>query len=117
MSPSEVQRALRIITSPAWKRTKRFPITVLANLANLSRETVYQARNGQGLTKRVVNVLSPLLTDIVSGRITAEQTGRTWSVRNAGMEERRFFGWLALQRVPLGWRGADGQLRGTWSAR
>src|SRR5215471_18474914 len=75
MTPHEIQRALRLITSKPQRQ--RFPITALAQLAGLSRETVYQARNGNGLTPRVVEVLWPLLRDILDGSLQACQERRS----------------------------------------
>lgn len=92
MNASEVQRALRLITSASWKRTNRFPITVLAAMSGLSRQTIYQARNGKGLTHRVVNVLSTPLRDILNGTLQATwQAHYTVGVSRAEMEERQFF--------------------------
>lgn len=91
MTPHEVQRALRMITSPTWRRTKRFPITVIANMSGLSRMTLYQARNGNRLTKHVVTVLSPILTDILAGKLKARwKAGYTLDVTRGQMEERQF---------------------------
>lgn len=92
MQAHEVQQALRLITSASWKRTKHFPITVLAGMSGLSRQTIYQARAGKGLTQRVVQLLSPLLSDILDGKLLATwQAHYTVGVSRAAMEERRFF--------------------------
>ena len=90
MPPQEIVRALRLITSPEWKRTKRIPITALANLAGLSRETIYQARNGKGLTQRVVETLAPLLRAVLNGDLEMIRGRFLWTVRQAGMEKRWF---------------------------
>jgi hypothetical protein len=95
MTPREVQRALRLITSTEFRRQRYFPISVLANMSGLSRECIYQARAGNLLTQRVVELLGPLLNDIIAGRMKA-----TWqagygvdrvTVNDQPMEERWFF--------------------------
>src|SRR5215471_8747278 len=84
MTPHEIQRALRLITSKPQRQ--RFPIETVAQLAGLSRETVYQARAGNGLTNRVVNALSPILTAIVTGELQAVRGRWLWTVRKQAME-------------------------------
>ena len=95
MLPHEIQRALRLITSEAFRRERYFPITALAGMSGLSRETIYQARNGNGITKRVAEALSPLLTDVLEGRIVARWKAGysidTVDVRKDEREERQFF--------------------------
>jgi hypothetical protein len=83
LSAYEIQRSLRLITSASWKREKRFPIALLANLAGVHRSSIYLARDGYYLTERVVAVLSPLLEAIVAGRLIAKRygkLGRCWRV-------------------------------------
>jgi len=71
MTPAEIQRALRLITSKPQRQ--RFPITALAQLAGLSRETIYQARAGRGLTQRVVEALAPILASVLDGTLRARR--------------------------------------------
>ena len=95
MKGHEIQRALRLITAPDWKRHGRFPIAVIAQLAGVDRTLVYLLRDGQCLTGRVLECLSPVLEDILAGKLKAERRGRRWMVRsveNPEMGERRFFG-------------------------
>lgn len=77
MTAHEVQRALRLITSKDFRRQHHFPITVLSQLSGLSRQAIYQARAGNGLTHRVITVLTPLLLDILAGKISA---AKRWQV-------------------------------------
>jgi len=86
MKPHEIQRALRLITSNEFKRNSRFPITVLAEMAGLSRTSIYRARNGTLLTNRVVTVLGPLLKDILSGCSIAYRGRWLWSVAEGKMQ-------------------------------
>lgn len=82
MTPAEVQRALRMVTSNEFRRDRYFPVSVIANISGLSRECIYQARAGRLLTPRVVNVLSPILQDILSGKRKAFKP--KWQVLDAG---------------------------------
>jgi predicted transcriptional regulator len=79
MTGPEVQRALRLLTSPEYRRKHHFPISVLANMSGLSRESIYQARNGNMLTPRVVTVLAPILKDIFAGKLIAKRS-RSYTV-------------------------------------
>ena len=75
MTAAEIQRALRLITSKPQRQ--RFPVTTIAQLAGLSRETIYQARAGRGLTERVVEALAPVLRDVLTGSLQACQERRS----------------------------------------
>ena len=86
MNASDVQRALRLITSPEFKRNNRFPITVLANMSGLSRTAIYFARNGKLMTPRMIAVLSPLLTDILNGTSICFRGRWLWSVKQGEMQ-------------------------------
>lgn len=80
LSVYEIQHALRLITSPEFKRQGRFPIAVLAQLSGLSRQVIYRARDGYWITDRVTQVLSPLLKAIVSRELVARRGRWHWSV-------------------------------------
>jgi hypothetical protein len=90
MTPAEVQRALRSITSPAFQRKRYFPVTVIAQMAGLSRETVRLARHGLWLTPRVVEALSPILSDVLAGRLVARRNAWQVEAKDTAMEERQF---------------------------
>ena len=70
MTKAEVTRALRLVTSQEFRRQRRFPIATLANLAGLSRMTLYRARDGY-VPDRVADVLSPLLEAIAAAPETS----------------------------------------------
>ena len=97
MTPAEVQRALRLITSPTQRRQRYFPASVIAALAGLSRTTLYHARAGNRLTPGVVASLAPILTSVLAGKLQAKRNGgytlteRSQSdVTRGGRQERRF---------------------------
>jgi len=102
MAAADVVRYLRLLTSPQWKRTRRFPVATIAQLAGVSRETVYQARRGNSLTPRVVAVLEPVLAAIVEGKVEVTRGRWYWSVKDSRMEERRFSMVGDPPRLPLG---------------
>ena len=81
MSPADIQRALRWITSPESK----FPLALVASLSGLSRMQLYRARDGNGITERVQSLLSPLLSDVLSGRVTAYRVRNEWRVTHTEM--------------------------------
>ena len=89
MTAHEIQRSLRLITSKEFRRKQWFPVTVLAQLCGLSRETIYQARAGNSITARVIETLSPLLRDILAGKMTAKREAWQVTVKEAEMEARR----------------------------
>lgn len=93
MTPHEIQRALRTITSRSFKREARFPVAILAQLAGVHRATIYLARDGRMVTDRIAEALSPVLTAILNGQLTAKRGHRTWqvwTVAKGRVEERRF---------------------------
>ena len=80
MTKAEITRALRLITSPAFKRDRgRLPIAVLANLAGLSRLTLYRARDGY-VTDGVAELLSPLLEAILANDTRATRRQQRWMI-------------------------------------
>lgn len=97
LSPAEIQRALRLITSPEFKRANHFPITVLAHMCGLHRSSIYNARDGRHLTQRLAETLSPVLEDILAGKLQAQRHNgyqvkaiNEQRVEQGGMLERLF---------------------------
>jgi hypothetical protein len=74
----EIVRALQLYTAPEFKRQRRVLISVLAHMSNLSRETVYQARRGVRMSKRVHVVLSRTITRIEKEGLYFRRTGQQW---------------------------------------
>jgi hypothetical protein len=74
----EIVRALQLYTAPEFKRQRRVLISVLAHMSNLSRETVYQARRGVRMSKRVRTVLSRTITLIEKQGLYFQRTGQEW---------------------------------------
>lgn len=100
LSPAEIQRALRLITSPEFKRSNRFPMATIAQMAGVDRTSVYNARGGQLITPRIAAALSPILEAILAGKLRVERVNKHWqvkahnetpaSVEKGGMLERLF---------------------------
>ena len=74
----EIVRALRLYTAPEFRRQRRVLISVLAHMSNLSRETVYQARRGVRMSKRVHVVLSRTISLIEKQGMHFKRTGQQW---------------------------------------
>ena len=74
----EIVRALQLYTAPEFKRQRRVLISVLAHMSNLSRETVYQARRGTPMSRRVHVVLSRTISLIEKQGLYFQRTGQEW---------------------------------------
>jgi hypothetical protein len=63
MTPHQITRTLRQITGRQQRRQpNHITIVALSAMTGLSRETIHQARDGNGLTPRVITLLSSALS-------------------------------------------------------
>jgi hypothetical protein len=78
MTREEIVRALRLLMAGEL----RFTVAALGAMTNLSRETLHTAaRNGRA-SQDLQQVLSPVLRDILSGRLTCTKAGsrHQWTI-------------------------------------
>jgi hypothetical protein len=74
----EILRALQLYSAPEFKRQRRVLISAVAAWSNLSRETVYQARRGTPMSRRVHVVLSRTISLIEKEGLYFKRTGQEW---------------------------------------
>jgi hypothetical protein len=75
MSAPEVINALQRCR---YDRSRQIPIAALARAAGLSRETLYAGMNSSKVSKETCAALTPVLREVVAGRLEYRRRARRW---------------------------------------
>ena len=73
LPPHQIVRFLRLIGSPACRGDKRVPLAIIANLAGVSRLTLYRARDGR-TSADTAEILTPIVRAFEAGKLRFRRT-------------------------------------------